>query len=179
MNPSLAVVMFCGPHDEGDQTPTRRIDHAISLAIRLEAPLFIAGDAFHGEEVERFCYRARYAGVMYVIGAYDSRHERQCTLSDAKTVTSKIGERGFTRLSRLHLVTDCWHMKRAKQMLENELFIGLNKVFEVVAESVHTGPPPPAETIALEQQGLSHYQEGTYGSHSVDDPLPHNPQPSH
>lgn len=171
--PTAAVVMFCGPHDEGDRTPTRRIDHAISLAMHQGLPLFVAGDAFHGEEVRYFQQRASNAGVATAIRAFDPRH---CTLADAQAIGRIVLERHFDRLERLHLVTDWWHMERALIMLDLELKRILGRQIQVVPESIFTGPAPGPLVHQNERQGLDDYLAGRYGSRQVIDPLHHGPE---
>lgn len=171
--PQAAVVMFCGPHDEGDQPPTRRIDQAITIARDLEVPLFIAGDAFEGAEVQRFVVRAQNSGVQSAIQAFDPRH---CTLSDAQVVGRVLVEREYSRLTRIHLVTDWWHMERAAAMLEGELATIVGRRILVVPESVMAGPAPDAMVHRNERQGLEDYRAGTYGQRFVADPLRHRPQ---
>ena len=165
-----AVAMFCGPHDEGDQPPTRRIDAGIYHALRLNAPLFIAGDAFEGAEVRRFYARARATGVITTIQAYDSRH---CTLADAQAVGREILSRRLDRLERIHLVTDWWHMDRAMTMLEGELKKGTGRTIQVVPESVMNGPEPSQLVHRNERQGLADYRAGVYGARRILDPLRH------
>lgn len=171
--PTVAVVMFCGPHDEGDRTPTRRIDHAINLARQFDAPLFIAGDAFGGAEVAGFQVRAWQAGVSQVLSAFDSRH---CTLADAQSVAAKIVEYRLDRLVRLHLVTDWWHMERAKAMLEGECERMVGRRIHVTPSPVLTGPTPSPLVRQNEHQGLVDYLDGIYGSRKVVDPLWHRPE---
>jgi len=165
-----AVVMFCGPHDEGDQTPTRRIDQAIQLALSLDVPLFVAGDAFNGEEVARFQAHAWHTGVSVIIPAFDARH---CTLADAQAVATKIVEHRLDRLSHLHLVTDWWHMERASLMLERELARILGRTIRVQPSSVFAGPTPSSLVHENERQGLEDYLAGRYGQRQVVDPLRH------
>lgn len=165
--------MFCGPHDEGDQTPTRRINHAINLAIRNELPLFIAGDAFGGKEIYRFRVRAWHAGVALVLPAFDPRH---CTLSDAQAIASMILEHHLDSLARIHLVTDWWHMERASTMLERELERIVGRQILVVPESIMTGPVPDATVHDNERQGLDDYLAGRYGKRRVIDPFQHDPE---
>ncbi|KKW33057.1 MAG: hypothetical protein UY76_C0010G0014 [Candidatus Uhrbacteria bacterium GW2011_GWA2_52_8d] len=171
--PTAAVAMFCGPHDEGDQTPTRRIDQAIELAILKGLPLFVAGDAFNGDEVRRFQVRAWHAGVSVVIPAFDPRH---CTLADAQAVAVKIVEHRLTRLSHVQLVTDWWHMNRALTMLERELARILDRTIRVQPISVLTGPTPSSLVHDNERQGLDDYLAGRYGQRQVIDPLRHRPE---
>ena len=168
--PHSAVAMFCGPHDEGDQPPTRRIDGAISLALQMGAPLFIAGDAFEGAEVRRFCARAWAAGVITTIQAYDSRH---CTLADAQAVGREILLHRFDHLTRLYLVTDWWHMERAMAMLDGELQRIIGRVIHVIPESVMLGPVPDQLVHQNERQGLEDYRSGIYGTRRILDPLRH------
>ncbi|MBI4256683.1 YdcF family protein [Candidatus Uhrbacteria bacterium] len=165
--------MLCGPHDEGDQPPTRRIDHAIGIVRDLELPLFIAGDAFEGDEIRRFHDRAWKAGVASVVPAFDSRH---CTLSDAHAVSRQILERRFDRLNRIHLVTDWWHMERAARMFEDELTTIVGRTFRIVPESVVVGPNPEELVYRNERQGLADYLAGRYGQRPVIDPLRHRPE---
>ncbi len=173
--PAAAVVVFCGPHDEGEQTPTRRIDHAIQLARERNFPLFIAGDAFGGEEVRCFQVRAWSAGVLTVISAFDSRH---CTLSDAQAVAAEIIGRRLDHLNHVHLVTDWWHMERASVMLERELARILERAVRVQPASVFTGPAPSSLVHENERRGLADYRAGIYGTRRVNDPLRHRSQPS-
>lgn len=164
--------MFCGPHDEGDRIPTRRIDHAVDLASRLEVSLFITGDAFGGAEVLRFQARAWAAGVHSTLTAYDPR---RCTLADAQAVGRIIVDRQFLRLARVHLVTDWWHMERASTMLERELAAIVGRRILVVPESVMVGPVPDATVHQNERQGIDDYLAGVYGQRVVADPLRHRP----
>ena len=173
--PISAVVMFCGPHDEGDKTPTRRIDHAINLAIRDDLPLFVAGDAFGGEEVDYFQMRASHAGVTVVIPAFDPR---RCTISDAQVVARQILEQRLERLAHIHLVTDWWHMDRALTMLECELARILGRRIHVQPASVLTGPTPSSLVYENERHGLADYLAGRYGQRRVIDPLRHRPERS-
>ncbi|TAL50760.1 hypothetical protein EPN81_01850 [Patescibacteria group bacterium] len=167
-----AVVMYCGPYDEGNQPPTRRIDHAIALSRRFDLPLFIAGDAFEGKEIDRFSVRAWEAGVASVIPAFDPRH---CTLADAQAVAREILSRDLACLSHLHLVTDWWHMDRASTMLERELAQILGRIVRVQPSSVFSGPAPSRLVHENERQGLNDYLVGTYGQRQVVDPLIHRP----
>ncbi len=167
--------MFCGPHDEGDQTPTRRINHAIQIALTLDALLFIAGDACGGEEVRAFQIRAWSAGVHTAVAAYDAR---SCTLADAQAVGQSMRMRAHTEVARIHLVTDWWHMERAMSMLQGELECILDRRIQVIPESVFTGPTPSRAVHDNERQGIVDYRAGIYGSRRVIDPLPHRPQPS-
>jgi hypothetical protein len=173
--PTAAVVIFCGPHDEGELVPTRRIDHAITTGLSRGLPLIIAGDAFHGQEVSRFQARAWHAGVEAAYGAYDQRHS---TLSDAQAVATVIRQH-FTdplaRFCRVHLVTDWWHMRRARTMLVEELKGVLHHPIEVLATPVMIGPRPCEEVFVNEQQGLEDYLAGVYGQRRVIDPLCHSP----
>ncbi|MBI4435693.1 YdcF family protein [Candidatus Uhrbacteria bacterium] len=166
-------MMFCGPHDEGNKTPTRRIDHAIRLALREALPLFIAGDALGGEEVRRFQVRASNAGVETAVAAFDSRH---CTLADAQVVAAKILELRLERLNHVHLVTDWWHMERASAMLAGELERILHRSILVQPASVFTGPKPSSLVHENERRGLEDYLAGVYGTRRVYDPLCHRPQ---
>jgi hypothetical protein len=173
--PHTAVAMFCGPHDEGNQVPTRRIDQAINLALSTGSPLFIAGDRFNGDEITRFKLRARNQGVTTIVEAFDPRH---CTLSDAQATAREILARGYHQLTSIHLVTDWWHMPRAAAMLRGELQSTLGRVLEVIESTVHNGPCPVDLVLSNEKQGLDDYRAGTYGQRFVIDPLPHCSQPS-
>ena len=173
--PTAAVAMFCGPHDEGDQTPTRRIDYAIQIALELDVPLFVAGDSFNGDEVRLFHDRASSAGVRSVIPAFDPRH---CTLSDAQAVSRQILKLEFRRLERIYLATDWWHMQRAMTMFERELELALGRRIQVVPESVLSGPAPDDLVLSNERQGLEDYLAGRYGQRLVNDPLCHRLEPS-
>lgn len=166
-----AVVMFCGPHDEGDQTPTRRIDTAIQVALRRGLPLFVAGDAFGERELERFEARAYYHGVQSVFRAYDAR---RCTLSDAQAVAGAIVKHDLTDLRELFLATDWWHMDRARAMLDGETTGILGRRLDVIPVAVTTGPRPSTLTFENERQGLEDYLAGTYGQRKVVDPLRHS-----
>ncbi|MCR4313897.1 MAG: YdcF family protein [Candidatus Uhrbacteria bacterium] len=170
---TTAVVMLCGPYDEGNHPPTRRIDRAIQIARQSNLLLFIAGDAFNGDEIRRFQDRALAAGVHSVLPAFDSRH---CTLADAQAVGRVILEHRFDRLSRLHLVTDWWHMERASTMLERELERILDRKILVIPESVMDGHVPDTTVHDNERQGLADYLSGRYGRRQVIDPFRHRPE---
>lgn len=164
---TTAVAMFCGPHDEGDRAPTRRIDHAIRLALTRNLPLIVAGDAFGGEEVRAFQTRAQEAGVRVVLTAFDVR---RCTLSDAQATATRLRELGHD-LDRVHLVTDWWHMTRSWVMMRGEVRTSIL----IVPAPVFKGPLPCFRTLWNELRGAWHYLSGTYGQHTVVDPLRHAP----
>ncbi|MCR4314326.1 MAG: YdcF family protein [Candidatus Uhrbacteria bacterium] len=164
---TTAVAMFCGPHDEGDRTPTRRIDHAIRIALAMDLPLIVAGDAFNREEVQAFQIRAQEAGVRVVLTAFDAR---RCTLSDAQATATRLRELGH-HVERLHLVTDWWHMGRSWVMMRGEARTSVL----IVPAPVFNGPLPCLRTLYNELRGAWHYLSGTYGQHVVVDPLRHAP----
>lgn len=172
--PQAAVAMFCGPYDEGEQMPTRRIDHAIQIAKEEGLPLLIAGDAFDGKEVLRFQNRAWSAGVRSVLTAFDPRH---CTTADAQAIGRVILKWHFDRIRLLHVVTDWWHMPRASAMLEGELR-SIGRPVQVVRESVFVGPHPDQLVHQNERQGLADYLAGRYGRRQILDPLRHRPEVS-
>lgn len=171
MNDDIAVAMFCGPHDEGTQTPMRRIDKAVELALVYQATLFVAGDAFNGDEISFFQMHALKRGVTRVIPAYDSRSN---TLGDAQAVARCIRQRSTLEgLRKIYLVTDWWHLERAKAMLIGELRKNLILGIQVVGIGVTQGPHPGNEVLENELQGLTDYLAGNYGQRRVHDPLPH------
>lgn len=158
-----AVAMFCGPHDEGNDAPTRRIDKAIEVALRLGLPLMIAGDGNVGKDVAQFSARARLAGIGVVVPLYD---QDASTLSDALCVAEELRRNPELKfVQSLHLVTDVWHMERAHAMLVREL----NGQFHadsptVIKCGVDSGPEPAAWVLEGERKGLADYQSGLYGS---------------
>ncbi|NQV89400.1 MAG: YdcF family protein, partial [Parcubacteria group bacterium] len=165
MEYEAVVAMFCGPHDEGDDAPTRRIDRAIELALHLGLPLMIAGDGNGGLDVAQFNDLAVASGVFYVIALYDSGAS---TLSDAMCVAQNIGrDPRLDCVSTIHLVTDDWHMDRSKAMLEGELSDASWKRQnppEVTPSCVTTGPQPARWVIDGERKGLKDYRSGRYGT---------------
>jgi hypothetical protein len=170
---SAVSVMFCGPHDEGECTPTRRIDQAIKVALRYELPLFVAGDAFGGKEVTWFQARALKAGVPVVECAYDVRC---CTLADAQAVAQRLNASAkYHHVTELYLCTDWWHMERARTMLEKELITVTGVARRVIQVKVMSGPIPTETTLRNERQGIEDYLNGVYGERQVYDPLPHCP----
>lgn len=157
------VAMFCGPHDEGEGAPTRRIDRAIGLALELCSPLIIAGDGNHSHDVRRFAWQAEQDGVHYVRALFDARCS---TFSDAQSVMGDLlNNPPFMSVRQVHLVTDDWHMARASGILECELQRLLSRpILEVIRCHVTTGPRPPDDVLAGERQGLEDYLGGRYGS---------------
>lgn len=157
------VAMFCGPHDEGDSVPTRRIDRAIELSLELCSPLLIAGDGNHGQDVQLFVQRAQASGVLYVRRFYD---DQACTPADAKSVANElIHNPPFMSVKDVHLVTDDWHMARATTILEGELKREMSHSQPTVHPvRVTTGPRPPEVVLLGERQGLEDYLAGRYGS---------------
>jgi hypothetical protein len=164
MESEAVVAMFCGPHDEGDDAPTRRIDRAIELALQLGLPLMIAGDGNGGQDVAQFNDRAVARGVCYVIALYD---QDASTWSDAMCVAQNIGRNPRLEcISTIHLVTDDWHMDRSKAMLEGELsgwIWSRQSPPEVIPSCVTTGPHPARWVIDGERKGLEDYRSGCYG----------------
>jgi len=167
------VAMVCGPHDEGQEAPKRRIDRAIQIALEFKLPLFVAGDAFEGREIALFVQRAREAGVETVVSAYDPR---SCTLSDVQAIAWALKALDLKGIDHIHLVTDWWHMNRAATMLEGE--VGKHLGHEVVAfrRPIASGPRPPDAVFVNERQGLADYISGIYGERRVEDPLEHRPR---
>ena len=170
------VAMFCGPHDEGEGAPTRRIDRAIELSVELCSPLLIAGDGNYGMDVDLFVSRAETAHVVYVRAFFQ---RPPSTLTDARSVVSEIiNNPPFLVVRDIHLVTDDWHMVRAAGILEGELQRGMphrqspdRPVPTVRREPVTTGPRPPEDILHGERQGLLDYLAGRYGSRVAHPPF--------
>ncbi len=163
MEYEAVVAMFCGPHDEGTDAPTRRIDRAIELALQLGLPLMIAGDGNGGKDVAQFNDLAVARGVCYVIALYD---KDASTLSDAMCVAQEL-ERNLRLkdVATVYLVTDDWHMDRSVAMMEGELSEQLVQGAPVVIPNgVTIGPNPPAWALAGERKGLADYRSRRYGT---------------
>lgn len=156
------VVMFCGPHDDGETIPKRRIDHAIDFARMSGSPLLIAGDANHGQDVSWFTRRALNAELPYVRAFYDRTGS---TLTDARSIVQELlNNPPFMSVKDVHLVTDDWHMARAARILKGELrreMIHSRPAIRPVP--VTTGPRPPEEILKGERQGLEDYLACRYG----------------
>ncbi len=163
------VAMFCGPHDEGEGAPTRRIDRAIELSVELCSPLLIAGDGNHGEDVRRFARHAEQNGVAYIRALFDAR---RCTPSDAESIVHElVNNPPFMSVRHVYLVTDDWHMARASGILEGQLQRLLSRpTLEVIRCPVTTGPRPPDPVLQGERQGLLDYLAGRYGERKAHAP---------
>lgn len=165
-----AVVVLCGPHDEGEKAPTRRIDRGIRDAIEYDAPLLIAGDSNKGKDVEYFFMLALEKGVKEVIPLFDAR-VRPSTIEDIRHAISYMNahpERFLDR-TKIVLVTDVWHMERAKVLLVGEarkLSILCQKL-EIVSALVMNGPLPPEWVLIGEKKGIQDYFDGKYGASHV------------
>ncbi|MBI4437747.1 YdcF family protein [Candidatus Uhrbacteria bacterium] len=157
-----AVVVFCGPHDEGEYVPMRRIDQAILLARNTRAPLLVAGDGNYGSDVQWFARRAGQSGIAYVRAFYD---ERASTLADAQRIADELlVNPPLMSVVNVHLVTDDWHMNRATAILAGELARALReRKPRVTRIPVRNGPRPPAHILEGERQGLEDYLAGRYG----------------
>lgn len=150
------VVVFCGPHEEGRSVPMLRISRAIAVALARELPILIAGDGNRGQDVRFFARRARNAGVRSGCGLYNGEAS---TLNDARMVAERLQG---AQLSRIHLVTDNWHMRRARAMLASELCAHGLDLCEIICEDVQDGPKPPAWVPEAERRGLEDFQSGRY-----------------
>ena len=168
------VAMFCGPHDDGDSAPTRRIDRAIELSLELCSPLLIAGDGNFAEDLQFFSARAEEAGVLYVRWFYE---RLASTRTDAQSIVNEIiNNPPFIRVANIHLVTDDWHMARAAAMLEGEQRHLIARDHHASLPTVHrvpviTGLRPPDVVLAGERQGLADYLAGRYGERKAHPPF--------
>lgn len=161
------VTMFCGPHDEGNDVPRRRIDKAVQVALAHQVPLLIAGDANRGKDINAFVAIAKSQGVRHVVGLYDPAAS---TFSDAFCVARELKIRPeFGNVSRIYLVTDFWHMLRASIMLERICLDHALQV-EIIHAPVTKGPVPPEVVLAGEQQGIEDFLAGRYGTRKAYDP---------
>jgi len=161
------VAMFCGPHDEGNVVPRRRIDKAVEAALEHQVPLLIAGDGNNHRDVTAFMEIARFRGVRHVIGLYDPEAN---TLSDAVCVAKQVNDNPeFARVRRIYLVTDFWHMPRAKMMLET-VCIEYALQLDVISSPVTSGPMPPEAVLLGERQGIEDFLAGRYGLRKAHDP---------
>ena len=161
------VALFCGPHDEGNDVPRRRIDKAVQVALLHQITLLIAGDANHGKDIDVFVRIAKSQVVSRVVGLYDPAAS---TFSDAFCVVRILRTQPeFEHVSRIYLVTDFWHMLRAALILERVcLDHGLQ--IEIIHAPVTNGPVPPEIVLAGEQQGIEDFLAGRYGARKAYDP---------
>ena len=161
--------MFCGPHDEGDVVPLRRINRAIVLSRSTRVPLLIAGDGNHGRDVDWFARRASQAKIPYIRAFYN---DRASTLSDAHSIIDELlVNPPLMSVTDVHLVTDDWHMARAAAILDGELHLALReRRLRVIRTPIQTGPRPPAHVLIGERQGLADYLAGSYGQRAVHPP---------
>lgn len=161
------VAMFCGPHDEGGGVARRRIDKAIETALEHQIPLLIAGDGNNCKDVTVFMEMARSRGAHHVIGLYDSEAN---TRSDAVCVSNQLKNNPeFARVREIYLVTDFWHMPRAKTILEAICRQDRLEV-QIISMPVTNGPMPPEIVLAGERQGIEDFLAGRYGLRKAHDP---------
>ncbi|MFC1788173.1 YdcF family protein [Patescibacteria group bacterium] len=113
MENTAAVVMFCGPHYDG-QVHFGRIDRAIQVALRYNCTLIVAGDGNHNQDVKLFARRANRAGVRQVLQAKNGRNTRGDAISAIKAIV------GDDRISQLVIVSDWYHMARCTIALYQE-----------------------------------------------------------
>lgn len=157
------VVVFCGPHDNDGKVSFRRIDAGIAGALlrpEKPIPLIICGDGNGGYDCRQFERRALERGVPQVHAVFDPRAS---TYSDADSVCHAIRYmQGYSRITRLFLVTDWWHMERAGLFLGRMLdVLVLERKFEVLQAPVPC-PAPPQEQILAEKRGIRDFLADRY-----------------
>jgi len=161
------VAMFCGPHDENNDVPRRRIDKAVQVSLLHQIPLLVAGDANHCKDIDVFMAIAKSQGVRHVVGLYDPAAS---TFSDAFCVARELKNQSeFQNVSRIYLVTDFWHMLRASLILE-KVCLEHTLQIEIIHIPVTNGPLPPQIVLDGEQQGIQDFLAGRYGSRKAYDP---------
>ncbi len=177
----LAVVMICGPHHHKHDSEGRtlctafhqgtrcyaRIDHATKLAKSGGRPLFVAGDANGGMDVDRYVDHARAYGVTVFPCVWTGKDPvASNTLLDLRmALTALLQSVGSPE--GLVLVTDAWHMPRAYLLAFKEslrLCEQANRRQFVLRQSpCHQTWQPPEEMLARERQGTIAIADGTYG----------------
>lgn len=130
------VVLFCGPRTTSGHPSTRRITHAIDVAVSERHRLLIVGDAYNGEDLELFASMAKEHDVDQVI-PITVPSEIANTKTNAQAVATELAKHAFQSVNRVWLVTDYWHMKRAQYHLAAELkALRGNNVPELIALNV-------------------------------------------
>lgn len=171
MNSAVAaVIVFCGPHDEGQKVPTRRIDRGIQEALEHKVPLLIAGDGNHGRDVKYFQRRAYQCGVKRVFPLYSKRHVRlkkgPSTIWDAWHAISCLdaNPKLLEGKMKIVIVTDDWHMERTVLMFRGECMTNSKhcKDLMVIHALVLSGPQPPLVVFLGEEHGKADYTAGHY-----------------
>ena len=138
---NVAVVVLNGPHmpvlwrwhktSRGWRPTDRfwdgRIMAAITLAQRLDAPIFICGDANGGRDLDRMCGMARLANLKVICcdnGTMDN------TQGDCEAAARAL--ENAPDVDTVHLVTCWYHMPRAMVTLRIALarFVQRNMVIE-------------------------------------------------
>lgn len=176
------VGMFCGlqHYDAGFGTCLRperckreieclsRILSAVELALQFGCYLIIAGDRLGGLVVQRFEEIAKEAGVCKVFPFVfrDGVHLSGSTLTDARGVAELLVTKPeLAEVRKLMLVTDAFHMRRARIILKWELKeLVPVRSFEIEEHSVLDGiqPDNPERTRKEENHGVRDYLAGKY-----------------
>ena len=162
MLPTSIVAMFCGPHDENGGVSLRRPDAAIAYAQRVGLPLVICGDGNGGKDCTHFRTRALNAGLCDVVDLYGLDAN---TLSDARSLCTLLARSSeFRDVHTVHLVTDWWHMMRARLFLEH-LLRELACARVVSVEPVNVACPDPSQAVLMgELCGVRDFLAGNYGN---------------
>ena len=155
---------LCGPHDDPtnkDGISYRRINRAIEVALQHDVPLFIAGDANKGTDLQAYETAACDRGVGKCIRLYDARAN---TLADVQSVVRALkADAEFSDGVLVHLVTDNWHMMRAATMLKIEA-LRRRLDLRMTCVNIEQASLPPAQVLEAERLGTFDYLEDHYGN---------------
>lgn len=169
-----AVVSICGPHHdpscpcyhEGTLCFSRP-DFAIREALARQAALIFAGDGNEGRDVRRFGVRARDAGVATVCEAVWTREGASNTQRDIRMALELLRrDPTFADVRIFCLVTDPWHMPRARKMAEAELS---QAPYVLATAEVNPFWQAPLDMLEREHEGLRAFMSGSY---SLSEPHP-------
>ena len=161
MLPTSIVAMFCGPHDNNGAVSFRRPDAAIAHTRCVGLPLIICGDGNNGTDCHLFRVHAEAAGLREVVDLYGPDAN---TLSDARSLCTLLARNAEYRdVHTVHLVTDWWHMMRARLFLEHLLReLACARIVSVEEVPVKCHDPLP-EVAMGEICGVRDFLAGNYG----------------
>ena len=164
---TIAVIMFCGPRTPDGFAETVRIRRATDLALSERTSLYIVGDDHGGEDVARYASMAREHSrcestvvprgktidntqtITKIVPVLNVSAEAN-TWTNAQAVAKEIASAG---LLEVYLVTEAYHMPRAKLLLEHALRDACKRHAPKVTEApVVSAIPTPIEILAAENR---------------------------
>ena len=165
---TTGVVMLCGPRTPDGFPETVRIMHAVKLALSERTTLYIVGDAHNGEDVARYASMAREHAkhestkadgavighmqtIKRIVPVLNLAKEAD-TWTNAQAIAKEMV--GVTRRFELFLVTEVYHMPRAKLLLERALREVCGDNAPKVTEAPVTSAVPTDRMILINENFL-------------------------